>query len=82
MDLAELANRVDTIDVLIAVIVGIVVWAAVNAIGLVALTRFIGGKSDEDKPSWSIASAQAGLRLLATLLGIVVGAVTVWLIAL
>ena len=81
MDLSELANRVDTIDVLIAVITGIVVWAAVNAVGLFALTRFFNGKSDKDEPSWSIASAQAGLRLLATLSGIIVGAVTVWLIA-
>ena len=77
MDLAELANRVDTIDVLIALIVGIVVWASVNAIGLFLLTRHFGG-GDEDEPRWSYATAQAFLRLIATLAGIVVGGLTVW----
>ena len=82
MDLAELANRIDTIDVLIAMVVGIVVWAGVNAIGLRLLARHLSAKEDDGKPRWSFATAQAGLRLLATLSGIAIGAFTVYLIAL
>ena len=80
MDLAELANRVDTIDVLIAVIVGIVVWASVNALGLFLLTRHFSGE-DGDEPRWTHATAQAFLKLLATLTGILFGGLTVWWIA-
>lgn len=82
MDLIELADRIDTIDVLIAVIAGIVVWAAVNAIGIFVLTRYINEKSDIDTPRWSYASAQAGLRLFATLSGLATGVFMIWLIAL
>ena len=82
MDLAELANRVDTIDVLVALFAGFVVWAGVNAIGLRLLARHLSAKNDEGKPRWSFATAQAGLRLLATLSGIIVGVFAVYLIAL
>lgn len=82
MDLAELADRIDTIDVLIAMVVGIVVWTGVNMIGLRVLARHLSAKNDEGKPRWSVATAQAGVRLLATLSGIAIGVLTVYLIAL
>lgn len=80
MNLAELANRIETLDVLIACIVGLVAWGGVNAIGLRLLARHLSARNDEGKPQWSFATAQAGIRLLATLSGIAVGVATVYLI--
>ncbi len=82
MDLAELTNQIDTIHVLVALFAGVIAWASVNAIGLRLLARNLSIKTDEGKPRWSYATAQAGLRLLATLSGITTGIFTVWLIAL
>ena len=81
MDLVELADRVNTSDVVIGLAVGIVVWILVNYIGLREIARRLNTDIQEAEPRWTLASAQAGLRLLATLTGIVVGGLTVWLMA-
>ena len=81
MDLTELANQIDTFDVIIGVVVGLVVWVIVNAIGVQVVAKLARKSSDELEPNWSIASAHAGLRLIATLSGIGIGVLTVWFIA-
>lgn len=82
MDLAELANQVGTLDVVIGVIIGAVAWTLANAVGLYALGRLFHANDDNDEPQWSYATAQAIVRLLATISGIAVGVFSVWIIAL
>ena len=82
MDLADVIDRVDTIDVLIALFMGFVVWLGINSIGLRLLARNLSADTEEGKPRWLYATAQAGVRLLATLAGISAGIVSVWLITL
>ncbi len=82
MDLAELANQVGTLDVVIGVIIGAVAWTLANAVGLYALARLFRANDDRDEPRWSYATAQAVVRLLATISGISVGVLSVWFIAL
>ena len=73
MNLAEFAQDIDRIDVFIALFVGFVVWLSVNSIGLRLLARSLSAETDEGKPRWAYATAQAGVRLLATLTGIAMG---------
>lgn len=81
MNLAEFADRVTTIDVAIAVVIAFVVWFGVNYIGLIAISRYFKNRDTDPGARMKYASLEAGVRLLATLSGVVAGIVSVVLAA-
>ncbi|MYD43569.1 MAG: hypothetical protein F4W90_06720 [Gammaproteobacteria bacterium] len=81
MNLLDFADRVGTLDVVLGLVAGIIAWTCVNLVGLLALNRYSNARATESNQRLAHSAAQAGIRLLATLLGIVVGFLCLWLVA-
>lgn len=88
LDLSDFAGRLSTLDVALAALVGLGIWAVVNAVGmfLVARTgkqRLAEQQEEPDRKRAMIgqASVQAGIKLLASLLGLFSGIGTAILLA-
>lgn len=73
MNLVEFADRVGTFDVVVGLIFGIAAWTAVNAGGLYLVTRYLNSRATKPNERLAYSTAQAGIRLLASVVGIIVG---------
>ena len=80
LDLTDFADRLSTWDVALAALVGLFVWAVVNAVGMFLVARI--GKQrlaeQQEEPNQKRAmigqaSVQAGIKLLASVLGLCSG---------
>lgn len=86
MNLADLADRVSTMDVIAAVAVGLIVWGLVNALGIYISNKHIKHLVAKDKnppreDMFKYSTILAGIKLLSSVIGIATGIAVVLVLA-